>query len=213
MPRSTATRWRRVAHSDTNHRTSVTEASVGASGNHPILSSRASTSTVCGSSIGTYMSTRVLRFDGGRSDARRPIFLMTGCGGASGGKRGESEAVGERRVPGVPGERVVTVPTVMARGGCGRPRAGRRRCWALIQQNIWANSGSRTAGTASATTVRVRRWGRRARPRDGGLGGAAALAPRGRPCCGSGWSSTSPRYVARPSSDRAGSVVRPAQAS
>jgi hypothetical protein len=105
------------------------------------------------------MSTRVLRFDGGRSDARRPIFLMTGCGGASGGKRGESEAVGERPVPGVPGERVVTVPTVMARGGCGRPRAGRRRCWALIQQNIWANSGSRTAGTASATTVRVRRWG------------------------------------------------------
>jgi hypothetical protein len=78
------------------------------------------------------MSTRVLRFDGGRSDARRPIFLMTGCGGASGGKRGESEAVGERPVPGVPGERVVTVPTVMARGGCGRPRAGRRRCWALI---------------------------------------------------------------------------------
>src|SRR6187200_934169 len=81
------------------------------------------------------MSTRVLRFDGGRSDARRPIFLMTGCGGASGGKRGESEAVGERPVPGVPAERVVTVPTVMARGGCGRPRAGRRRCWALIQQN------------------------------------------------------------------------------
>ena len=44
---------------------------------------------------------------------------MTGCGGASGGKRGESEAVGERPVPGVPGERVVTVPTVMARADVG----------------------------------------------------------------------------------------------